>query len=323
MAAELDIMSLLNQNCMRNSTKAFYDLVSTTGPAHCPVFTIRVTVGSQLSGTGTGSTKQIARQNAVAEMFEKIVHDGRHVEWGLPADCEEALMIIDKWKAEISSVPVVLTQDSVKVSATQVNQAPSQLHAFFSLKGQIPPRYISVFPSFAPGYSTVRVTLSNGLTATGIAHSKKLARQIAAYKALKLLSATQDDSSPSESESAVPIELRVDNEDVAQNDEPEICERFIGNFPCMVTDTDETMEEPECADRLFEEYPSGAHVNLIIDMCRRNDWQYSFTYIESSSKIVFLCLPEDRVFAGYGAKVEDAQCVAAHQALMYFRMIGW
>ena len=55
----------------RNSVK--YVLVSESGPANSPIFTMNAVVDDLVMGTGSGSSKKIAEQNAARNAFEKMV----------------------------------------------------------------------------------------------------------------------------------------------------------------------------------------------------------------------------------------------------------
>lgn len=59
------------QTDSRRSVK--YELVSEDGPANCPVFTMNVVVDDLIMGTGTGSSKKQAEQNAAKDAFNRLV----------------------------------------------------------------------------------------------------------------------------------------------------------------------------------------------------------------------------------------------------------
>lgn len=48
-----------------------YQVISSEGPSHAPIFVISVTVGSQI-GTGTGGSKRLAEQAAATELMGKL-----------------------------------------------------------------------------------------------------------------------------------------------------------------------------------------------------------------------------------------------------------
>ena len=50
-----------------------YELVSETGPANSPTFTMNAIVDDLIMGTGTGSSKKQAEQNAAKNAFQKLV----------------------------------------------------------------------------------------------------------------------------------------------------------------------------------------------------------------------------------------------------------
>lgn len=50
-----------------------YELVSETGPSNSPTFTMNAIVDDLIMGTGTGSSKKQAEQNAAKNAFEKLV----------------------------------------------------------------------------------------------------------------------------------------------------------------------------------------------------------------------------------------------------------
>ncbi len=50
-----------------------YELVSETGPANSPTFTMNAVVDDLIMGTGSGSSKKQAEQNAAKNAFEKLV----------------------------------------------------------------------------------------------------------------------------------------------------------------------------------------------------------------------------------------------------------
>ncbi|MBR4456071.1 MAG: ribonuclease III [Solobacterium sp.] len=59
------------QTDRRSSVK--YELVKETGPANSPEFTMNAVVEGLVMGTGTGSSKKQAEQNAAKNAFEKMV----------------------------------------------------------------------------------------------------------------------------------------------------------------------------------------------------------------------------------------------------------
>ena len=56
-----------------NRRTVHYQLVSETGPANAPTFVMNVLVEDLVLGTGTGSSKKQAEQNAARNAFEKMV----------------------------------------------------------------------------------------------------------------------------------------------------------------------------------------------------------------------------------------------------------
>uniref|UniRef100_A0A5S6QPC2 DRBM domain-containing protein n=1 Tax=Trichuris muris TaxID=70415 RepID=A0A5S6QPC2_TRIMR len=311
-------MVLLNRYCMKHQIKPSYELVSTTGPNHCPVFTIRLTVGSKFSGTGTGSTKQVARQNATLDMFEKLVQQGQHVQWGLPADCEEALRIINTRGAQDKLAPIHFAPDAgiMERAGSRLAAAPSQLHLSLIKKCKRAPQYADVSSSTASGCSAVQVVLEDGTTALGVAPSKKLAKQIAAFKALEILPATGN----SRSTSLVGPLVEANKQGASNDATVEICETATAKFPGNMLDKIDKVQ-----GRIFHDVPNSDHVNLLIAMCNSKGWQWTFTeavVAQADCKVVFLLLPKGQTFGGQGVDVEAAKCVAAHQALIYFRIIG-
>ncbi|CDW57388.1 dsrm domain containing protein [Trichuris trichiura] len=330
MASQENILNLLNEYCMRYRMRAVFDLLNTTGPAHCPVFTIRVTVGSDYTAVGKGCTKQSARLDAVANMLEQIVQDEKHLQWGLPVGREEALQTINNCRAKGKSESCVLQVDPVPVKEShQLANAQSQLHSLFAQKGKKCPRYVDTSDSGAPGFCTIKVVLDNGVTAVGVARSKKSAKQLAAFNALKKLNEMQNDCSSSDVKNATYTITEEANEeanmDTAEN---EACDDFGDDISNRFDLNDIPMEHEDNDEKLFYEESNSDHLNLLCAMCEQKGWAYNFTEpaqpenAESVDKMVFLCLPEDQVFGGIGKDVESAKWHAAHVALMYFHLIG-
>ncbi|MCR5230315.1 MAG: ribonuclease III [Solobacterium sp.] len=56
-----------------NRSSLYYELVEETGPSNAPTFTMNVIVDGLIMGTGTGSSKKQAEQNAAKNAFEKMV----------------------------------------------------------------------------------------------------------------------------------------------------------------------------------------------------------------------------------------------------------
>ena len=50
-----------------------YELVSEEGPSNAPTFTMNAVIDGLVLGTGTGSSKKQAEQNAAQNAFEKLV----------------------------------------------------------------------------------------------------------------------------------------------------------------------------------------------------------------------------------------------------------
>jgi len=55
-----------------NRRSVHYELVSESGPSNAPTFVMNVVVDSLIMGTGTGSSKKQAEQNAARSAFEKM-----------------------------------------------------------------------------------------------------------------------------------------------------------------------------------------------------------------------------------------------------------
>ncbi|KFD53605.1 hypothetical protein M514_05521 [Trichuris suis] len=328
MASQENILKLLNDYCMRHRIRAVFDLLDTAGPAHSPVFTIRVSVGSDYSGVGKGNTKQFARVDAVANMLQQIVQDKKHRQWGLPADQEEALHIINDCRAKGKSESFLLQMDPVAVKeGQQLANAQSQLHSLFAQKGRKCPWYVDMSDTGAPGFCTFKVVLDNGVTAVGVARSKKGAKQLAALNALKKLNEMQNDCPSSGAKNAAYTTTEEANEeenmDVVEN---EAYDDFGDDISSRFDLNDVMMErEDNDSEKLFYEESNSDHLSLLCAMCEQKGWAYNFkepANAESEDKTVFLCLPEDRVFGGIGKDVESAKCYAAHVALMYFHLTG-
>lgn len=67
-----DAKSLLQEYVQANGYSApIYKTVSETGPDHAKIFTVEVLVNKQPYAQGTGSSKQIAAQNAAENALEK------------------------------------------------------------------------------------------------------------------------------------------------------------------------------------------------------------------------------------------------------------
>ena len=49
-----------------------YEVIKEDGPQHDRIFTVRVSVGSEITGNGTGRNKKTAEQNAAHDALSKI-----------------------------------------------------------------------------------------------------------------------------------------------------------------------------------------------------------------------------------------------------------
>ena len=56
-----------------NRRTVHYELVSEEGPSNAPTFTMNAVIDGLVLGTGTGSSKKQAEQNAAQNAFEKLV----------------------------------------------------------------------------------------------------------------------------------------------------------------------------------------------------------------------------------------------------------
>ena len=54
----------------------YYEVVNEEGPQHDRIFTVKVYVGKEISGTGKGKSKKSAEQNAAHEAMNMLVPDG-------------------------------------------------------------------------------------------------------------------------------------------------------------------------------------------------------------------------------------------------------
>jgi len=71
------LYSLCGKNCFSNPE---YEEVRGTGPSHCPVFTIRVSIKSlNLTAEGVGKSKQAAKRVAAYRLLEKIRENLPHI----------------------------------------------------------------------------------------------------------------------------------------------------------------------------------------------------------------------------------------------------
>ncbi|MBY0273648.1 MAG: ribonuclease III [Alphaproteobacteria bacterium] len=53
----------------------YYELISSTGPAHAPNFIVEVSVEGLIPARGKGSSKRLAEKDAAQEMLKAITHD--------------------------------------------------------------------------------------------------------------------------------------------------------------------------------------------------------------------------------------------------------
>ena len=68
----LDPKSRLQELMQRTGGMPHYEYLSVEGPPHAPVFRYRVTDGTSALGEGSGSSKQLAQQNAALEALKRI-----------------------------------------------------------------------------------------------------------------------------------------------------------------------------------------------------------------------------------------------------------
>ena len=54
----------------------YYEVVNEEGPQHDRIFTVKVFVGKEISGTGRGKSKKSAEQNAAHEAMDRLVPNG-------------------------------------------------------------------------------------------------------------------------------------------------------------------------------------------------------------------------------------------------------
>lgn len=71
-----DAKSRLQEIMQKSGVMPVYEYLSVEGPPHAPVFSYRVTDGSQELGTGTGTSKQNAQQAAARNALERLEHLG-------------------------------------------------------------------------------------------------------------------------------------------------------------------------------------------------------------------------------------------------------
>lgn len=57
-----------------SNTIPAYELIDTTGPSHCPEFTVAVSFDGEQLGTGTGPSKKAAEEQAAMEALKHIQH---------------------------------------------------------------------------------------------------------------------------------------------------------------------------------------------------------------------------------------------------------
>ena len=67
-----DAKTRLQELLQKDGRVPEYELLSTEGPPHAPVFTSCVRVGSEVLGTGSGHTKRQAQQEAAARAIETL-----------------------------------------------------------------------------------------------------------------------------------------------------------------------------------------------------------------------------------------------------------
>ncbi len=69
-----DYKSKLQEYVQTDRTRSVhYELISETGPANAPIFTVNAVVDGLIMGTGSASSKKQAEQNAAENAFEKMV----------------------------------------------------------------------------------------------------------------------------------------------------------------------------------------------------------------------------------------------------------
>ena len=72
--AEIDYKTRLQEYVQADSRRTVhYELVDETGPSNAPEFTMNAVVDGLIMGTGKGSSKKQAEQNAARNAFEKMV----------------------------------------------------------------------------------------------------------------------------------------------------------------------------------------------------------------------------------------------------------
>uniref|UniRef100_A0A8C4JIP8 TARBP2 subunit of RISC loading complex n=1 Tax=Dromaius novaehollandiae TaxID=8790 RepID=A0A8C4JIP8_DRONO len=81
-------ISLLQEYGTRIGKTPGYDLLKAEGQAHQPNFTFRVTVGD-VSCTGSGTSKKLAKRNAAAKMLVRIHNVPMEPREGSEAEVEE------------------------------------------------------------------------------------------------------------------------------------------------------------------------------------------------------------------------------------------
>ena len=69
-----DTKSLLQEQVQKEGGSVSYELVDRKGPAHAPVYTVRVLINGTASGTGQGKSKKNAEQAAARSALELMRH---------------------------------------------------------------------------------------------------------------------------------------------------------------------------------------------------------------------------------------------------------
>lgn len=299
-------VSLLQELCMRRGISPKYDLLQIEGAVHEPTFVYRVTVG-EFAASGSGQSKKKAKHAAAKAVLDIIIHGPGPAQnnGGLATAGDSAIAQATQQATELSSV-VSPYDDGIPGNPV------GQLQELCMSRRWPPPTYELTSEEGFPHERTFGIACTIATyKEVGYGKSKKLAKRQAAHAMMQKFS-----DLPTEAHGDG---LQDDEEDLTQK----LAQRYSGikDFKVMSLSANDQRKKLALGTAGIN------FVQMLKEIAAEASFETTIFDIEEKSLTgQFQCLLQlatlpVAVMYGTGNTLEEAQSVAAHNALEYLKVM--